>query len=108
MKILTSLITNAKESIFESEKQNKSLTISIEKIDDGINIIIQDNGIGISDENLKRLFSFGFSTKNEHYGFGLHNSFLIAKELGGSLCAKSEGKSQGATFILSLPKVTPM
>ncbi len=103
LQILTSLIVNAKESLLEGASPNKYITISVNRNDEQIDIFIQDNGSGISEENLKRLFLFGFSTKKEHYGFGLHNSFLLAKELGGSLCAKSDGKNKGATFVLSLP-----
>lgn len=103
LQILTSLIVNAKESLLESASPNKHITITVNKNNEQIDIFIQDNGSGISEENLKRLFLFGFSTKKERHGFGLHNSFLLAKELGGSLCAKSDGKNKGATFVLSLP-----
>jgi signal transduction histidine kinase len=62
-----------------------------------------DNGVGISPENLTRIFSFGFTTRKYGHGFGLHSSILAAQELGGTLRACSEGVGQGATFILELP-----
>ena len=43
------------------------------------------------------------TTKKNGHGFGLHSSALLAKELGGSLRAQSEGVGTGATFILELP-----
>ena len=66
-------------------------------------IEVQDSGIGIEPEALKRLFEFGFTTKKDGHGFGLHTSAILAKELGGHLAGFSEGRSCGAQFVLRLP-----
>jgi len=52
---------------------------------------------------LTRIFAHGFTTRKEGHGFGLHSGALVARELGGSLLAQSEGLGHGATFILELP-----
>ncbi len=62
-----------------------------------------DNGVGISLENLVRIFAHGFATKKDGHGFGLHRGALAARELGGSLRVRSAGLGQGATFTLELP-----
>ncbi len=104
LQILSSVLMNAKESLLKSECADRRITITIQVVNNHyIKIAIQDNGIGITEENLKRLFSFGFSTKHKAYGFGLHNSFLLAKELNGSIEGSSDGEGMGATFILTLP-----
>lgn len=54
-----------------------------------------------------KIFSHGFTTKRDGYGFGLHSGANAAKEMGGSLTAQSEGVGQGATFTLELPTVSP-
>jgi signal transduction histidine kinase len=54
---------------------------------------------------MTRIFGFGFTTKKNGHGFGLHSSALAAKELGGSLEAFSEGLGKGATFTLTMPLV---
>jgi len=36
-------------------------------------------------------------------GYGLHSGALAARELGGSLTARSDGSNQGAVFTLELP-----
>jgi signal transduction histidine kinase len=64
---------------------------------------VTDNGVGIAPENLARIFAFGYTTKKAGHGFGLHSSANAAKEMGGSLVARSEGPGQGATFVLELP-----
>ena len=64
--------------------------------------VIIDNGVGIPRENLTRIFSHGFTTRDGH-GFGLHSGALAAKEVGGSLSVHSQGPGRGATFTLELP-----
>ena len=54
-------------------------------------------------EVLRRLFEFGFTTKKDGHGFGLHTSAILAKELAGDLSAFSEGPGHGARFALRLP-----
>ncbi len=62
-----------------------------------------DNGVGISAENLTRIFNHGFTTKKDGHGFGLHSGALAAKEMGGALTAHSDGEGKGARFALELP-----
>jgi signal transduction histidine kinase len=50
-----------------------------------------------------RIFQYGFTTRKDGHGFGLHSSALAAQELGGSLSVHSEGPGCGATFTLELP-----
>ena len=68
-----------------------------------VNIEVQDSGIGIRPEVLQRLFEFGFTTRKDGHGFGLHTSSILAKELAGELTAFSDGPGQGARFVLRLP-----
>jgi signal transduction histidine kinase len=66
-------------------------------------IEVADNGIGIPEENLTRVFSHGFTTKPRGHGFGLHTSANAAREMGGSLTVRSHGPDRGATFTVELP-----
>jgi len=68
-----------------------------------VKVVVRDNGVGISPENLKQIFSHGFTTKRDGHGFGLHSGALAAKEMGGELSVASEGLGCGATFTLELP-----
>ncbi len=84
------------------------MVVRIEPGRDGfLNISVRDNGVGISAENLPRIFEHGFTTRKEGHGFGLHSSALAARELGGTLHAASEGPGHGATFELSIPTTPP-
>jgi signal transduction histidine kinase len=104
MLILVNLVSNARDALVASAAGFKQLKVRTEiQSPDRLRILISDNGIGISPENLKRIFSHGFSTKKTGHGFGLHSSLLTAQELGGALTAGSEGLDKGARFIVDLP-----
>jgi ligand-binding sensor domain-containing protein/signal transduction histidine kinase len=108
LQILVNLINNAKASINESGRPDKRLTVGVRVSAEGrVQIIVTDNGVGIAAENLTRIFAFGYTTKKNGHGFGLHSSANAAKEMGGSLVARSDGLGQGATFILELPLPPP-
>lgn len=49
------------------------------------------------------LFVFGFTTKENGHGYGLHGSANLAAQLGGTLSGGSEGPNQGAWFRLTIP-----
>jgi PAS domain S-box-containing protein len=103
LQILVNLIRNAKYACDESGKDDKCISLRVRNGDDRIKISIIDNGIGIPEENLTRIFNHGFTTRKEGHGFGLHSGALAAKELGGTLVVFSKGIGHGAAFTLELP-----
>ena len=104
LQILVNLVSNAKYALSGSNRDEKLLTIRIYKHGEKrFRIEVADNGVGISEDNLTKIFSHGFTTKKGGHGFGLHSSALAAKEIGGSLTVHSDGVGQGATFTLELP-----
>lgn len=108
IQVLVNLITNAKNAMLES-RSDKRITISIRVRGDEsrptIVFAVADNGVGIPRENLTRVFAFGFTTRKEGSGFGLHASANAAAEMGGTLTAQSAGVGQGAEFSLEIPFV---
>jgi PAS domain S-box-containing protein len=103
LQILVNLVRNAKYACDESGRKDKLLTLRIEPIPSGVRISVIDNGVGIAAENMGRLFTHGFTTRQSGHGFGLHSGALAAQELGGTLRAESDGPGLGAAFILELP-----
>ena len=104
LQIIVNLIRNAKQAINEYRADGKRIMLRIKRAGSGrVRIEVTDNGVGISEDNIVRLFEYGFTTKDEGHGFGLHVSANTAKELGGSLACHSEGPGKGATFTLELP-----
>lgn len=116
LQILVNLIQNAKDAVLANmAAQKKIILIEVQKYPEAspdaapqVKIDIRDNGLGILPENLTQIFAFGFTTKPNGHGFGLHSSALAAKELGGKLEATSKGINEGATFSLILPLENPI
>jgi PAS domain S-box-containing protein len=109
LQILVNLLSNARDALISSETQDKRLLITIRPAPEQGRVLLQvaDNGIGLTPENAKRVFSQGFTTKKSGHGFGLHISALAATEMGGQLTCFSPGPGQGATFTLTLPTAPP-
>ncbi len=107
LQILINLVRNAKDAMDESGQGEKPMTISVEPLGDRVRIAVRDAGVGIPAENLAKIFNFGFTTRPQGHGFGLHSSANAAAELGGKLTAHSEGPGTGAVFTLELPVRAP-
>jgi PAS domain S-box-containing protein len=105
LQILVNLVRNAKYACDESGKTEKLIILRIAPATKGVCISVIDNGVGIPAENMDRLFTHGFTTRQSGHGFGLHSGALAAQELGGTLLATSDGAGRGAAFILELPCV---
>ncbi|WP_395841344.1 ATP-binding protein [Archangium violaceum] len=101
--ILVNLVSNAKYAMDGVTPSERLLTVKLEPAADRVFINIHDNGMGIAPEMLTRIFQYGFTTREEGHGFGLHSSALAAQEMGGSLTVHSDGLGRGATFTLELP-----
>ncbi|GAB7530446.1 hypothetical protein PS3A_28570 [Pseudomonas sp. 3A(2025)] len=104
LQILVNLINNAKQALEPVNDRPSEIILRLESASEGqVRIVVQDNGEGISSENLGRVFEHGFTTRTSGHGFGLHSCILAAHSMGGDLIAHSEGQGQGATFTLVLP-----
>ena len=107
LQILVNLMGNAKHALSLANRPDKRLTLSLlAKDGNRVRISVADNGIGIPPENLARMFTYGFTTKRDGHGFGLHSGAIAAREMGGSLTVESAGSGLGAVFILELPFVS--
>ncbi len=69
---------------------------------DYIRIQVQDEGMGIPENCLKRIFDPYFTTKDKGNGLGLATTYSVVKNHGGLITVDSE-PGQGATFTVYLP-----
>ena len=107
LQILFNLLENAKYACIQGEAPDKKISVRLQPAGSGFfQLVVSDNGMGISPENLTRIFGQGFSTRKDGHGIGLHSSILAAQDMGGGLTARSEGPGKGAVFTLEIP-VTP-
>ncbi|HVS53909.1 MAG TPA: PAS domain-containing protein [Opitutaceae bacterium] len=108
LQILVNLVSNAKYACDKQGAADKVITLRIAAVDgDRAHLSVEDNGIGIPPENLTRIFQHGFTTRVDGHGFGLHSSANAAREMNGSLVARSPGVGRGASFTLELPIAPP-
>ena len=86
-----------------------SIAASLKKENGKIIFAVKDTGIGITEEDKKRLFTEGghgkeSQTVNVHStGYGLFIAKSIIEAHGGTVRAESEGAGKGSTFIVELP-----
>jgi ligand-binding sensor domain-containing protein/signal transduction histidine kinase len=104
LQIVINLISNAKHALTDGGASEKRILVRV-GMNGGqrVKIAVIDNGIGISPENLTQIFQYGFTTRKDGHGFGLHSGALAARELGGSLTVQSDGPGRGAAFTLEFP-----
>jgi PAS domain S-box-containing protein len=95
---LLKVLTNSAEAI---EKEGL-LSIEVANDDAYLNLIISDNGKGISKENLDKVFDLFFTTKKNSLGLGLPLAYKIIKAHNGKINIESE-RGKGTKVIISLP-----
>lgn len=103
--ILQNLLTNALKAT--KECPNPMVVLKVTKRSDKLLLAVKDNGIGISDENLTKIFDRFYrvddarNTKENGYGLGLSIAQNMAVRLGGKILVNSK-PNQGSEFILEL------
>jgi len=104
--ILGNLIDNAFEAVVDS--QHPVVTFFATDLGNDIIFEISDNGCGIKEENLPKIFTRGFSTKpkgDQSRGYGLSNVLKSVELLNGTIEVQ-KNKMGGTVFTVYLPKFT--
>jgi C4-dicarboxylate-specific signal transduction histidine kinase len=104
--VLLNLMMNGIEAMSAIENRSRQLSITSEPQEnpDGVLVAVRDSGIGISPQNLERLFETFFTTKAEGMGMGLAIGRSIVKAHGGRLWAEANPE-HGATFRFTIPTI---
>ncbi len=103
--ILLNLINNA----FAAVEDGGRIEISVSQPSpDSIAIEVEDDGCGMTDHELTRVFEPFYTTKSKHggTGLGLSITYTLAQELGGSIEVDSE-PGKGTRFRVILPLAKP-
>jgi len=102
--VFLNMVSNARDAMPEGG----TLNVSTQHESGFVNVRFSDTGIGISDENIERIFDSFFTTKDSVKGVGLGLSvcYGFIKDHDGDIKVESK-KGVGTTFIISLPRCAP-
>jgi PAS domain S-box-containing protein len=101
-RVVVNVITNALQALDEKQNSDKTLEIQTRIVDDRCEIRVRDNGPGMSEEILSRIFEPMFSTKNFGVGLGVPIIKNILESHGGEVAYISE-VGKGTTVFMYLP-----
>ncbi|MGD9818861.1 MAG: nitrogen regulation protein NR(II), partial [Desulfomonilaceae bacterium] len=102
---LSNLVSNAIDACeSDSSKEKHSIIVKTsEDAEDGLILEVSDDGMGMTDETKRKLFSSFYSTKGSRgTGLGLLVTSKIVSEHGGQMFFESE-LGKGSRFIIKLP-----
>ena len=102
MQVIINLLNNAKDALNLKKIEDKNIKISIDSDDKFAYISVQDNGGGIDESVMDKIFKPYFSTKNnKSTGIGLYMSKQIVEQFNAEITVgNSDG---GACFSIKLP-----
>ena len=108
--VISNLVINADQAMPEGGSikisarniENQSGELSVVAIKRQVCIFIEDQGTGIPEENLDKLFEPYFTTKQKGHGLGLATSYSIIKKNGGDIKVESR-VGMGTKFTINLP-----
>jgi signal transduction histidine kinase len=118
-RVLLNLYNNAFFAVNEKKKQmngtfEPTVEVSTKRVGDKVEISVKDNGMGIPQKILDKIYQPFFTTKptGQGTGLGLSLSYDIIKAHGGEIKVETKearpddpvGRSEGATFLIYLPK----
>ncbi|MEW5922393.1 MAG: ATP-binding protein [Candidatus Zixiibacteriota bacterium] len=112
--VLMNLLNNAADALDQKYTQEKAkgntkfkqkidIKVTHDPVTETINIAISDNGCGISQQYMSRIFQLHFTTKKSGHGLGLANCKKIINNHNGEITLSSE-EGVGTTFNITLPE----
>jgi two-component system, NtrC family, nitrogen regulation sensor histidine kinase NtrY len=103
VRIVNNLVKNAIQAIPEYQF-DKSILVSVKKVNSSVLISVKDNGTGIDEETAERIFEPKFTTKSSGMGLGLGIIKNIIENYKGTITFETI-LGKGTTFTVSLPLI---
>jgi two-component system NtrC family sensor kinase len=107
VQVFANLLRNALHAIAQADRRAPIIRISTTRTAERVEIRIADNGTGIRQEHLKRIFEPDFTTKSveEGTGLGLSISRRIVRAFSGDLDVEKSIEGEGTTFLIWFPAI---
>ncbi|HET9887042.1 MAG TPA: ATP-binding protein [bacterium] len=105
--VILNLLSNSADAIHANERNGQG-TIRVESFRKGneVGLFVQDDGAGIDEKTLARIFEPRFTTKKSGNGFGLAVCHRVIQNHGGDIRVTT-APHKGATFTITLPALRP-
>ena len=104
-RVVVNLITNAIQAVEENEGERRLVVSLRNASEDGFyEIVVEDNGPGVSEQNQEKIFTPDFTTKTSGSGLGLAICRRIVDHCGGSIAYSRSFTLGGACFTVKYPK----
>lgn len=102
--VIINLFNNARDVFVKKNIQNRKITVDISSSDKGAVLKISDNGGGIPEDEIGKIFEQYFTTKGDKgTGIGLHlGKVIIERSFHGEMVAQNT--KEGAMFVIKIPK----
>lgn len=100
----TQCLINLLENALEATPQGGEIVIETRRLRGKVRIILQDNGRGIPEANLPKIFNLYYTTKPAGTGLGLAQVYQIVSEHNGTIEVTST-VNQGTKFTITLPLI---
>lgn len=108
---IATVFLNLLDNAVKYSADEPKVTVRVKNSNDKrVEVLIKDNGIGLNQSELKRVFKRfyravnGATQQRKGTGLGLSIVESIVKKHGGRIWAESRGEGKGTTFIVQLPK----
>jgi signal transduction histidine kinase len=102
IRVVTNLVKNGIQAI-PKDSENPKIEVRVFSEGDTVNISVEDNGSGVSDDNKSKIFEPKFTTKTSGMGLGLAMVKNIVETYNGSITFTSK-QGKGTTFTVAFPK----
>ena len=106
--VVLNLLKNARESIEALREANEEdfegrIVVATAEDDEGINLVIQDNGMGIAPGDEEKVFEFFYTTKAKGTGLGLALVQRTIEDHRGKIRVEQMAE-RGARFVVTIPR----
>lgn len=100
--VILNLVVNAADAMADAPSDGQTISVRTSRVDNFAELSILDNGSGIPEDTLKKVFDPFFTSKAEGMGMGLSIARTIVEAHDGRIWAENR-PSGGAMFVIRLP-----
>ena len=102
--VIMNLLINAADALDSIERRDKGITVNTKTLDGNVSLTVEDNGSGMDQETLDRVFEAFFTTKRKGNGLGMSLCYSIIEGHGGTIEINSIlGEGTQVQVILPIP-----